>query len=438
MLTHRASTVLNDIPAEWDRDLLCNLLEKQQGGDWGDDDGEAAVNVLRSTNFTDHGSLDFDDVALRFFKSEKAKTFGLKENDLLLERSGGGPSQPVGRIGFVSSNLPGYWFSNFVQLLRADKEKIDPEFLGWVLLQLNQSGIVERLQHQTTQMRNLDYRDYLRVYLPKPSPTEQKTISHILGLTNEALAAAQAKLTAARRLKSAMMQQLFTRGIPDRHSRFKQTKIGEIPEEWELVPLGRVTSIVSGIALNSDRAPRSNPYQYLTVIHVQRERLDLTDVRYLEVHPNELPNALLKEGDILVVEGHANSSEIGRATLATLKVDGFAYQNHIFRVRLLPEADLERAFLLGVLNSERMRRHWAATCNTSSGLNTINRRGLRRVLIQKPEPEEQQEIVTLIEAANNSINASETEVQALQRLKRSLLQNLLTGKVRVKPLETSL
>jgi type I restriction enzyme S subunit len=108
MLTHRTSTILGDIPSEWDRELLYNLLKEQKGGNWGDNDGETAVNVLRSTNFTNHGTLDFSDVAIRFFKSSKAQTFGLKEKDLLLERSGGGPSQPVGRIGFVPNDLPEY------------------------------------------------------------------------------------------------------------------------------------------------------------------------------------------------------------------------------------------------------------------------------------------------------------------------------------------
>ena len=103
-------------------------------------------------------------MALRYFSTERAERFRLCDKDLLLERSGGGPTQPVGRVGFIARDLPGYWFSNFVQLLRPDPTKVDPDLLGWFLLRLNQSGIVERLQHQTTQMRNLDFRDYLKMY----------------------------------------------------------------------------------------------------------------------------------------------------------------------------------------------------------------------------------------------------------------------------------
>src|SRR5207244_1938301 len=104
-------------------------------------------------------------------------------------------------------------------------EKIDPEFLGWVLLELNRSGIVERLQHQTTQMRNLDYRDYLRVFVPVPPRPEQQRIAATLRTANDALGLAEKKLTAARRLKTALMQQLFTRGIPSSHYAFQPARV---------------------------------------------------------------------------------------------------------------------------------------------------------------------------------------------------------------------
>jgi len=432
MLTHRAATILGDIPPDWERELLTNFLSGQQGGDWGEDSGEAPIRVLRSTNFTDRGTLSFDDVETRYFPATRAAEFALRDGDLLLERSGGGPTQPVGRVGFVPRSLPNHWFSNFVQLLRPDSSKIDPEFLGWLLLELNRSGIVERLQHQTTQMRNLDFRDYLRIYLPKPRPEEQAVIARILRTASVALAAAEDRLTACLQVKNALMQQLFTQGIPTPHPRLKRTKIGMVPDQWELLPLWRLATVVSGIALNQERLPRSYPRQYLTVINVQRERLDLTEVRYMEVFPHEIPDALLDDGDIVVVEGHANASEIGRAALITPQAAGFAYQNHLFRIRMLADVDLNRLFLLGVLNSERVRRHWAATCNTSSGLNTINRRGLRRLLIQIPKPEEQRKIAELLTNANDNIDACRAEVHSLDRLVCSLLQNLLSGRVRVR------
>ena len=120
MITHRSRTILGEIPADWEAKPLRALIADQFAGDWGDDDGEQSVAVMRSTNFTNDGQLDFSDVASRYFTREKAEQFRLQQGDLLVERSGGGPDQPVGRIGFIRSEMPGFTVSNFVQVLRPD------------------------------------------------------------------------------------------------------------------------------------------------------------------------------------------------------------------------------------------------------------------------------------------------------------------------------
>ena len=70
--------------------------------------------------------------------------------------------------------------------------------------------------------------------------------------------------------------------------------------------------------------------------------------------------------------------EIGRAAIFEDQGEATTFQNHLFRVRADRRQILPK-FLLHVLNSERVQRRWNAVCNTSSGLNTINRRNLRNV-----------------------------------------------------------
>jgi type I restriction enzyme S subunit len=102
----------------------------------------------------------------------------------------------------------------------------------------------------------------------------------------------------------------------------------------------------------------------------------------------------------------------------------------LFRVRA-DKAQILPKFLLHVLNSERVQRHWNAVCNTSSGLNTINRRNLRNVLVQHPDPTEQQEIIDALDTVEQSVVRLSIRAKALAEVKRSLLQNLLTGKLRI-------
>jgi len=430
MLTHRSRTILGDIPADWDAKPLRTLITEQFSGDWGDDDGEQAVAVMRSTNFTNDGQLDFSDVATRYFPSDKVEQFGLLQGDLLVERSGGGPDQPVGRIGFIERDMPGSTVSNFVQVLRPDPEKVDASFLGWALFELQRTGIVERVQQQSTQMRNLNWRDYQRLLLPWPEVEEQRRIAAALKLADNAILKARTELTAAQNLKRSLEAGLLT-GQIDKQGRAKvKTKAGMYPQGWAVLPLKTLAVIGSGVTLNQDRTAKENACRYLTVAHVQRGSISSDDPRYLELTEDERKTRLLEPGDILVVEGHANSMEIGRAAMFEDMGVETTFQNHLFRVRADANLILPK-FLLHILNSERVQRYWNAVCNTSSGLNTINRRNLRNVLIPHPGTTEQQEIVDALDAAEQNVARLAIRAQALEEVKRSLLQNLLTGKIRI-------
>ena len=76
------------------------------------------------------------------------------------------------------------------------------------------------------------------------------------------------------------------------------------------------------------------------------------------------------------------------------------------RKQILPK------FLLHVLNSERIQRHWNAVCNTSSGLNTINRRNLRNVVVHHPDIDEQQEVIDMLDSAKSNIVEAARKMQS--------------------------
>ncbi|MGC8731221.1 MAG: restriction endonuclease subunit S [Halothiobacillaceae bacterium] len=210
MITHEFTTIIGDIPEGWRSVELRRLLLSQFAGDWGDEDGDVAVKILRSTNFTDAGHLDFSDVAVRYFSERSVEKFGLKNGDILLERSGGGPDQPVGRVGFISNDLGWFWVSNFVQVLRPDPEKINTRYLGWVLFELQRTGMVERFQQQSTQIQNLNYRDYLRMLIPVPPEPIQESIAEAIDSITQTIANLSIEIDAARRVKDSMLQSLLT------------------------------------------------------------------------------------------------------------------------------------------------------------------------------------------------------------------------------------
>ena len=225
--------------------------------------------------------------------------------------------------------MPGATVSNFVQVLRPDPDKVDATFLGWALFELQRTGIIERVQQQSTQMRNLNWRDYQRLLLPWPEIDEQRRISAALKLVDTAINKARAELDAAQDLKRSLESGLLIGQVDSKGRRKTVTKAGTLPSDWTVAPLKELADIGSGVTLNQDRAPKENGCRYLTVTHVQRGAISNEDPRYLELSAEERKTRLLIAGDILVIEGHANSMEIGRAAMFEDRGVATTFQNHL-------------------------------------------------------------------------------------------------------------
>jgi type I restriction enzyme S subunit len=383
---------------------------------------------VRSTNFTNDRILDLSDVALRWFQPDQTVEFDLRSGDLLIERSGGGPTQPVGRVARVNEDMPGVGFSNFVQRIRIDDDAMNPDFVGWCLFQLHHSGIIERLQHQTTQMRNLDFRDYLLMRLPKPPREEQDHIAAIISATHLARRAADAKLEAAEQCRSSLVNSLFAWGLQGKHSEFDATKWLRHPRCWDRRPLRRIARIKAGFTMGRDLAGSATRFvPYVTVVNVQDGRLDLTSVSQTRLKSNELPDGLLQANDVLMTEG-GDRDKLGRGAIWRGDIAECAYQNHIFRVRLDNEVYRAKLFhyLIQTVDS---KGYFYAHAKQTSNLCTINSRELAHFQVAVPEIPEQDEMIRQLEAADAVVEAAGRQRDATERLKRSLLQNLITGRV---------
>lgn len=146
--------------------------------------------VLRSTNFRDDGFIDLSDVAYREVPSEKIDQKRLQEGDLLLESSGGSPNKPVGRVVIVDGDILGdYLCTNFLRRLRPREDRADAHFLLYLLWNLHRTGGTKVFQHQTTGIRNLNYKEYLRWEHAVPPLPEQRKIAAVLSSVDDAIAA---------------------------------------------------------------------------------------------------------------------------------------------------------------------------------------------------------------------------------------------------------
>jgi type I restriction enzyme M protein len=134
------------------------------------------IKVIRNTNFRKDGFIDWTNIAEIQAEERQFDTRELQYGDIILEKSGGGPTLPVGLVAFFDSHDNGYSFSNFTSLIRTTNEQILPKFLWLILWYLHTIGVTEKFQQQTSGIRNLDLKRYQEIKIPILKLEEQVEI----------------------------------------------------------------------------------------------------------------------------------------------------------------------------------------------------------------------------------------------------------------------
>lgn len=157
---------------------VIDIIEKPITGEWGEEG--LGIKVLRTTNFTNSGEVNYTDVVERSIESKKVEQKKLKKGDTILEKSGGSPSQPVGRVVYFEKDDDIYLCNNFTTILRS-KSNVESKYLFWYLFNNHISKKTISFQNKTTGIINLQTDRYLSDSIIRLPPLEtQKAIAEKL------------------------------------------------------------------------------------------------------------------------------------------------------------------------------------------------------------------------------------------------------------------
>jgi len=199
---------------EWERFPIGELFEKIVAGDWGEeaDGSDQCYPVIRAANFSKDCKLDLapQKIVIRKLSPRKVNALLLEKGNLLLEKSGGSPEQPVGRIVYFNGESKGFGYSNFLQKLEV-KSRFDPQLIYYFLHWNYLSGKVLQYQQKTTGIINFQLKDYLRfekISLPNDAQ-EQEYIVGVSRACDEQLLLYKQQLSARKNQRHGLAQRLL-------------------------------------------------------------------------------------------------------------------------------------------------------------------------------------------------------------------------------------
>lgn len=168
---------------------------------------------------------------------------------------------------------------------------------------------------------------------------------------------------------------------------------------------------------------------YLRVANVYANDLRLNEIERIGVYESELEKLLVREGDLLVVEGNGSKDQIGRLAVWDGSIDPCVHQNHLIKVR--PVLARMPKWLLYWLLSPNGRHFVEVVASSTSGLYTLSVNKVGDLPIALPPLAEQTRIVAEVERRLSMVEELEAAVAAnllrATRLRQSILRGAFTG-----------
>ena len=264
------------------------------------------------------------------------------------------------------------------------------------------------------------------VILSLPPLPEQKKIASILTSVDEVIENTQKQIDKLQDLKKATMNELLTKGIG--HTEFKDSELGRIPESWECKKLGEVGKCLGGFAFKSQDAS-SEGTPWLKIANVGVGVVKWNDRSFLpKTFSGKHPNFILRQGDIVCAMTRPILN--GKLKVATIsESDAGALLNQ--RVcKITPYGKVVDDFLFHLLQSDFIVEQIDIEIAGSDPPN-VSGEQIESVWVTVPSIEEQRNYAEVIDSIQNRINILSLQLSQTQSLKKSLMQDLLTGKVRV-------
>lgn len=376
------------------------------------------VGVIRNTNFTKDCELDDSDIIFLEVEQSQFLKRKLEYGDIILEKSGGGPKQAVGRVVIFNKEVDNYSFSNFTSVIRIkDKQKVVSKYLHKYLYFLYLSGITEKMQSHSTGIRNLKLDEYKQIDVPIPNFLEQQRITAILEETFETIE--EAKDNTEKNLRNANeLIESYLNNVFSILETSREVKFDEVISDIITGPFG---SMLHKSDYVTDGVPVVNPQNIVNgeIVSIQKTMIDQKTKERLNKYS-------LKEKDIVI----ARRGEMGRCAVVSTEQVGWLCGTGSMIIRLKEIVD--EKYIMLILSTSRVKSILERE-SIGTTMNNLNQGILKNIEIAVPTLAEQRVIVSKFVTLSTDTKKLEAIYQKkltnLEELKKSILQKAFNGEL---------
>ncbi|ALU75571.1 hypothetical protein AUW17_10020 [Tenacibaculum dicentrarchi] len=339
----------------------------------------------------------------------------LYKDDILFTIAGA-----LGRSAIVEKNILPANTNQAVAIIRL-KNLDNKDYIFHYLRGNSIKKLIERINVSTAQA-NLSLGQINNFNIPLPPLQEQQKIAEILSTVDAKISIIDEQISETQNLKKGLMQSLLSKGIG--HTEFKKSALGEIPKSWEVKEINEVTSYVDYRGKTPPKVKEG--ILLVTAKNIKMGRIDYeTSKEYIpkELYDEVMSRGIPKIGDILITTeaplGNVASVDKENIALAQRVIkyrsnDNILYDNYLKYYMLSPLFQL-------LLEKE----------STGSTVKGIKGSRLHKLKVLIPPLKEQEKIASILNSVDEKLGVLSEKKSYYQNLKKGLMQQLLTGLVRV-------
>ncbi|MEH1951113.1 MAG: restriction endonuclease subunit S [Nostoc sp.] len=283
-----------------------------------------------------------------------------------------------------------------------------------------------------------------KMLIPIAPPNIQRIIAEILDTVDEAIARTSSLIIKLKQTKAGLLQDLLTRGLdndgklrdPQAHpEQFKDSPLGIIPKNWEVFSVGDcILKIEQGWSPDCESFTTPlGEWGVLKTTSVVWEGYQDSENKRLPSHLEPDPNYEVKPRDVLMTRAGPNS-RVGVVALVSQTQGKLMLSDKLYR--LVPRELIKPDFLVYTLSGSQTQSH-LSTLKTglAESQTNISQEIVRSLLFILPSRKEQANIISILDSHDTRIRAEEAYLNKLKLQKQGLMQDLLTGKVRVRTIK---